>query len=145
MSRGVTTVTDLASELGDLPAVRGHFPCPDDEYVKGWGIFALPFDSGHVLALHVHPENDFGPYRSPWHRDPAGRWSIYVDGARLDTACPRYFAAACERTDFAHIELTWTGRTMPSGHVGTMMPRRMYLSSAPRRSSRASTSAHPPI
>ena len=191
MSRGVTSVTDLASELSARPAVRGRFPWPDHEYVKGWGIFALPFDSGHVLALHVYPENDFGPYRSLWHRDPAGNWSIYVDGARLDTACPRYFGAACERTGFAHIELTWTGPrslqvvmdapslrwtltasenaalrlvnpisailplatwrpqllvrsrellaralgmgnmrlsgTMPSGHVGTMMPRRMYL------------------
>ena len=191
MSRGVTSVTDLASELSHLPAVRGRFPWPDYEYVKGWGVFVLPFDSGHVLALRVFPENDFGPYHSLWHRDPAGRWSIHVDGARLDTACPRYFAAACERTDFAHIELTWTGPrslqvvmdapslrwtltasenaalrllnpisaalplatwrprplvrarellaralgmgdmrlsgVMPSGHVGTLMPRRMHF------------------
>jgi hypothetical protein len=102
-------VTDLATELSRLPALRGRFPWPDHEYVKGWGVFALPYDSGHVLALRVFPENDFGPYRTLWHRDPAGSWSIYVDGARLDTACPRYYGAACERTDFAHIELTWTG------------------------------------
>jgi hypothetical protein len=109
MTREVASVTDLAAELRDLPAVRGRFPWPDHEYVKGWGVFVLPFDSGHVLALRVFPENDFGPYRSLWHRDPAGRWSIHVDGARLDTACPRYYGAACARTDFTHIELTWTG------------------------------------
>ncbi len=191
MTREVTSVTDLASELSDLPAVRGQFPWPGWEYVKGWGVFVLPFDSGHVLALRVFPENDFGPYRTLWHRDPAGRWSIYVDGARLDTACPRYYGAACDQTAFAHIELTWTGPralqvvmdapalrwsliaretpalqilnpvsaalplatwrphllvrarellasalgmgdirmsgTMPSGHVGTLMPKRMFL------------------
>ena len=109
MIREATSVTDLATELSDLPAVRGQFAWPDYEYVKGWGVFVLPFDSGHVLALRVFPENDFGPYRSIWHRDPAGSWSIHVDGPRLDTACPRYYGAACDRTDFAHIELTWTG------------------------------------
>jgi hypothetical protein len=101
-------VTDLAAKLADLPAVRGRFPWPDYEYVKGWGVFVLPFDSGHVLALRVFPENDFGAYRTLWHRDPAGAWSIYVDGARLDTACPRYYGAACTYTGFAHIDLAWT-------------------------------------
>ncbi|MFF4395962.1 hypothetical protein [Streptomyces sp. NPDC001480] len=32
-----------------------------------------------------------------------------MDGARLDTACPRYYGAACVRTGYAHMELTWTG------------------------------------
>lgn len=100
---------DLSAKLSDLPAVRGRAPWPDHEYVKGWGVFGLPFDSGHVLALRVFPENDFGPYRTLWHRDSSERWSIHVDGARLDTACPRYYGAACDHTGFAHIELTWTG------------------------------------
>lgn len=144
-----------------------------------------------MLALRVFPENDFGPYRTVWHRDPAGSWSIHVDGARLDTACPRYYGAACERTAFASIDLAWSGPAslrvvvdspslewtltafedaslrflnavgarlplwtwrprallgarerlarrlgagnlqfsgvMPSGHVGTLMPQRMYF------------------
>ena len=101
-------MTDLAARLGDPPAVRGRFPWPDYEYVKGWGVFVLPFDSGHVLALRVFPENDFGPYRTLWHRDPAGSWSIHVDGPRLDTACPRYYGAACDHTGFAHVDLAWT-------------------------------------
>ncbi len=100
---------DLSSRLSQLPAVRGRAPWPGHEYVKGWGVFGLPFDSGHVLALRVFPENDFGPYRTLWHRNPSGSWSIFVDGPRLDTACPRYYGPACDRTDYAQITLDWTG------------------------------------
>jgi hypothetical protein len=102
-------VPGLSARLEDLPVVRGHAPWPGHEYVKGWSVFALPFDSGHVLALRVFPQNDFGPYRAVWHRDPGGRWSIHVDGPRLDIACPRYFGAACHVTGHAQIRLTWIG------------------------------------
>ena len=102
-------VNRLSVQLSNLPAVRGSAPWPDHEYVKGWGVFGLPFDAGHVLALRVFPENDFGPYRTVWHRDPGGRWSIYVDGPRLDTACPRYYGPACDFTGYAQIGLTWDG------------------------------------
>ncbi|MEV2221295.1 hypothetical protein AB0E01_15600 [Nocardia vinacea] len=100
---------DLASQLTDLPEHRGHAPWPGHEYVKGWGVFGLPFDSGHILALRVFPENDFGPYKTVWHRDPDGRWSIFVDGDRLETACPRYYGPACAYTGFATIRVAWTG------------------------------------
>lgn len=100
---------DLASQLSDLSEVRGHAPWPNHEYVKGWGVFGLPFESGHVLALRVFPENDFGSYKSLWHSPPTGGWSIHVDGARLDTACPRYYGPACNHTGFAKIALAWTG------------------------------------
>ncbi len=102
-------VSGLSAELDDLPVVQGHAPWPGHEYARGWGVFALPFDSGHVLALRVFPQNDFGPYRAVWHRDPSHRWSIHVDGHRLDTACPRYFGPACHATGYAQIGLTWTG------------------------------------
>ena len=98
-----------------LPEVRGHAPWPNHEYVKGWGVFGLPFDSGHVLALRVFPENDFGSYKSLWHSPPTGGWSIHVDGGRLDTACPRYYEAACRYTGFAKIALTPTSPYHPSG------------------------------
>jgi hypothetical protein len=100
---------DLSSRLSNLPTARGRAQWAGCEYVKGWGVFGLPFDSGHVLALRVFPENDFGPYRTIWHRDPAGSWSIHVDGARLDTACPRYYGAACDYTGYTHISLDWEG------------------------------------
>lgn len=59
----MTHQLDLATELANLPARRGQFPWPDHEYVRGWGVFGLPFDSGHYLALRVFPENDFAPQR----------------------------------------------------------------------------------
>jgi hypothetical protein len=185
-------VIDLAAMLRDLPALRGRAPWPGHEYVKGWGVFGLPFDSGHVLALRVFPDNSFAPYSTVWHRDPNGRWAIYADAPRLDIACPRYYGAACDHTAHARIRIEWTGPasirvtmdapplewtltatdtpllrafnavsaqlpswtwrpapllrarellarhvlgmgdlrlfgTMPSGHVGTLMPQRMYL------------------
>ncbi|GAB3267752.1 hypothetical protein GCM10027449_00510 [Sinomonas notoginsengisoli] len=100
---------DLASILRDLPEGSGPPPWPGLEYVRGWGTFGLPFDSGHVLALRVFLQGTFGAYRTPWHRDPAGSWSIHVDGPRLETACPRYYGAACEFTGFSRISLEWEG------------------------------------
>jgi len=99
----------LSARLRDLRPARGQSLWPGHEYARGWGVFALPFTSGHVLVLRVFPESSFGPYRAVWHRDPAGRWSIYVDGPRLDTACPRYFGQAAHATGPARIGLTWTG------------------------------------
>ena len=182
---------DLRLDLRAHPVARGQAPWPGHEYVKGWGVFAQPFATGHVLALRVVVENDFGSYRTLWHRDPEGAWSIYVDGPRLDTACPRYYGAACNYTGFGRLDLEWLGPVtlrvrldsidldwvltavqtpllrilnvvndavplstwryptmvhtrermaralgmgglrlrdrMPSGHVGTLMPQRMYL------------------
>ena len=179
------------STLSALPEFRGSAPWPDHEYVTGWGVFGLPFDSGHVLALRVFPQNSFAPYRTVWHRDPHGAWAIYVDGPRVDSACPRYYGPACDHVGRTTITITWLGprtlhvtmpepaldwtltaastRTltalnalagglpawtwrprpllrvreriaralglgrlelagpMPSGHVGTLMPRRMYV------------------
>jgi hypothetical protein len=103
------TQVSLSRRLSGLPSIRGTAPWPGHEYVRGWGVFGLPFDTGHVLALRVFPENDFGPYRTVWHRNPAGRWSIYVDGPRLDTACPRYYGPACQYTGHAQISLAWDG------------------------------------
>jgi hypothetical protein len=72
-------------------------------------VFGLPFDSGHVLALRVFPQNDLAPYRTVWHRDPRRRWAIYVDGPRLDIACPRYYGATCDHIAHARIRIEWTG------------------------------------
>lgn len=100
---------DLATTLDGLPEQQGEPPWPGYEYVKGWGVFGLPFDSRHVLALRVFPEKDFSPYRTVWHRDPEGRWSIYVDGQSAANACPRYFGQACAHVGYAKIQLEWAG------------------------------------
>lgn len=100
---------DLRALLTDLPSKKGRAAGRDHEYVNGWGVFALPFESGDVLALRVFPQSSFGPYVALWHRDPDGRWAIYVDGDRLDASCPRYFGPACDYTGFADIDVTWSG------------------------------------
>ena len=102
MRSPATLTTAIGPGMGDAP-------WPDHEYVRGWGVFGLPFDSGHVLALRVFPQSSFGPYRTVWHRDPAGRWSIYADTPRVEHACPRYYAPACEHVGAARIDLEWTG------------------------------------
>jgi hypothetical protein len=86
-------------------------PLSGFEHVKGYGVFAAPFESGHVLALRVFPENDFAPYKTIWHRTPDGIWSIFVDAPRHDIACPRYFGAAASLVQSACIGVTWTGPT----------------------------------
>lgn len=100
---------DLACQLRDLPQRHGQPPWPGYEYVKGWGVFGVPFASGHILALRVFPENNFSPYRALWHRDPQGSWAIYVDGQQLETACPRYYGPECAYVGYARIQLEWTG------------------------------------
>lgn len=99
----------LAERARAIEEVKRPFLRPGFEHVRGFGVMAAPFTSGHVLVLRAFPENDFAPYRSVWHRTPEGDWSIYVDGPRLETGCPRYFGAAAQHSQRAKIELTWTG------------------------------------
>jgi len=101
-------VLDLASTLSRLPEVRRRAPWAGYEHVKGWGVFGLPFDSGHVLALRVMPESSMDPYRSLYHRDPLGNWALYVDGPKV-CACSKYYGSACGLTGHTQIELVWTG------------------------------------
>lgn len=109
MSETTTDHAGLAGELEARPDRVIDSPWAGWEWVRGWGVFGLPFDSGHVLALRVFPENDFAPYRTIWHRDPDERWAIHVDGPRADWACPRYYGAACEEIGHSDIDVTWTG------------------------------------
>jgi hypothetical protein len=100
---------NLAKEVEAIEPAARPSRLPGFEYVRGYGVYVLPFDSGHVLALRVFPQNDFAPYRTIWHRTPGGAWSIHADSPRLDIACPRYYSAAAEQNGFAHISLEWTG------------------------------------
>jgi hypothetical protein len=99
---------ELSKELQAIEPLTQESPLPGFEYVRGFGVFGLPFDSGHVLALRVFPENNFAPYMTVWHRTPGGAWSIFVDGSCLDTACPRYYGAAARHVQFSKITLQWT-------------------------------------
>lgn len=100
---------DIESLVRRIRPQTRRSPLPGREHQHWWGIIAYPFNSGHVLALRVSPENDFTPFTSVWHRSPDGEWSIYVDGPRLDTACPRYWGAATEHVQLTDISVEWTG------------------------------------
>lgn len=63
---------DLATSLSRIPETRREAPWEGYEYVKGWAVFGMPFDSGQVLALRVLPESNFVPYRALLASRPAG-------------------------------------------------------------------------
>jgi hypothetical protein len=92
---------ELVTEAADLPP-------GDDERFAGYGVMSLPFSSGHFLALRVFLASSVGPgYRAVWHRDPAGRWTIYATEAP-ERSCARYFGAALSATVRTPIDVAWT-------------------------------------
>jgi hypothetical protein len=89
----MSTFRDLAESIRIEPTL----PSGDDDRVAGFGVIGLPFASGHYLALRCFGASSFGPpYKSLWHRDPEGAWTVYstIDAAR---GCPRYIGAALAR------------------------------------------------
>ena len=79
------------------------------EQLTGWSIMGLAFSSGEILGLRVFPYSDFAPYRSIWHRDADGAWSVYVDGPSLEVGCPRWWGPALESAALASITVDWMG------------------------------------
>ena len=69
----------------------------------------LPFDSGHYLGLRDMVATSVGPaYRTVWHRDPQGRWTIFTN-AEPEVSCPRYFSPAAEAVRVPRIDVSWRG------------------------------------
>lgn len=102
-------MTNLAAAVAAIPPRSRPSPVPGYEHIRGWGICALPFDSGHVVAVRAFPESDFAPFRTVWHRTPDGRWAIYYDGPSADATCPRYYGPAAETVASADISIRWPG------------------------------------
>lgn len=91
-----------AADLEDLPLPRG-----DQERFSGWGVMALTFTSGHVLALRRWSASSIGPaYTSVWHRTPDRRWRMWQD-AEPEQSCPRYFSSAVESHHRCPVEAAW--------------------------------------
>ena len=99
---------DLAASLSGIPATRRDGPWAGYEHVKGWAVFGLPFDSGHVLGLRVITQSNVAPYRSLYHRDPEGNWGLYIDGPEA-CACSRYYGAVCKLIGHTRLQVHWTG------------------------------------
>jgi hypothetical protein len=85
-----------------------HLPHGTGERFAGWGVFGLPFATGHILALRRYPASSIGPgFTAIWHRDPGERWTFYADVEPV-IACPRYFGSAIAETVVTPIAVTWT-------------------------------------
>ena len=92
-----------------LRSEGGVPPRGDGERFAGYGVIALPFAGGDILAFRRFPASSVGPgHTTIWHRYPNGAWTFYVT---IDPAlcCPRYFGAAIERVVVTDIEVTWIG------------------------------------
>jgi hypothetical protein len=83
-------------------------PDGSDERVTGYGVIGLPFASGHYLALRDFVASSFGPaYRSLWHRDPTGAWTVYST-TEPELSCPRYLGAALAQSPVTKlIDIAW--------------------------------------
>ncbi|MEX0787060.1 MAG: hypothetical protein WD939_10525 [Dehalococcoidia bacterium] len=101
----MTEPRDLVDEI------ERHVTLPEghEERFSGYGIMGLPFASGHLLALRRFPASSLGAgYASVWHRDPQGRWTMFVD-VPASRSCPRYFGSAVARATELPIAIDWTG------------------------------------
>jgi hypothetical protein len=103
---------------------------PGDVF-SGWGVVGLPFQSGHVLALHRYFSSSLGPaYTSIWHRDPLDRWTFYSTVAP-DCSCARYFGARIYRNVVMPIDLEWTTPWTLQARVGLELTWQVMLHSSP--------------
>lgn len=103
-----------------------------DERVAGYGVFGLPFASGHYLALRDFVDSSFGPaYRSVWHRDPAGSWSLYST-TPPEQSCSRFIGAALSHPPVtAPIDVTWLGDAHVRVYIDDVLDWTMQLESTP--------------
>ena len=88
----------------------------------------LAFSSGHYLALRDMAATSIGPaYRSVWHRDPAGAWTMFTT-TDPELSCPRYFGAACAQIErVAGIDATWTDGDMLHVRMGDRLSWQVQL------------------
>ena len=106
-------------------------PEGDDERFSGYGVMGIPFESGHYLALRDMVASSVGPaYRSIWHRDPDGNWTMYVTGAP-EWTCPRYFGSATSVVRVPVIDLSWRDDSTLEVRLGDELNWRIPLASTP--------------
>jgi hypothetical protein len=114
--RTLRTGNEVQSSAGREPrsiieGIERHplLPPGTEDRFAGYAVIGLPFRSGHVLLLRRFPASSVGPgYTSVWHRDPAGRWTIYSTVAP-EQGCSRYFGREIESNVVAPIHVEWLG------------------------------------
>ncbi len=106
-----------------------HLARGSDERFTGYGAMGVPFAGGHYLALRNMLASSVGPpYRAVWHRDAAGRWTIFttVDPA---VSCPRYFGAGAAVSQVRSIEVDWRDDWTLEVTMGDRLSWRLELES----------------
>jgi hypothetical protein len=107
-------------------------PDGTDERVTGYGVIGLPFASGHYLALRDFVASSFGPaYRSLWHRDPIGGWTVYST-TEPELSCPRYLGAALAQPPVTTlIDIAWVDDRQVRVSIADTLEWTMQLTSTP--------------
>ena len=105
-------------------------PTGTDDRVAGYGVIGLPFASGHYLALRDFGASSFGPaYRSVWHRDPAGDWTVYST-APPEQSCPRFISAALAHPPVTTpIDVTWLEEAHVRIYIDDVLDWTLHLGS----------------
>ena len=103
----------------------------DDERFTGYGVMGVPFASGHYLALRDMVASSVGPpYRSIWHRNPEGRWTIHTTGPAKLT-CPRYFGSMTATAHVSGIDVSWRDDRTFEVTLGDELSWRIDLGATP--------------
>ncbi|MYR05292.1 hypothetical protein GTV32_02690 [Gordonia sp. SID5947] len=116
-----------------VTALRAHpdLPGGSDERFAGYGVMGIPFASGHYLALREMLASSLGaPYRTIWHRDPQGRWTIHTTTDPA-ASCPRYFGAGADVRRVPAIDISWTDGSQVEVALGDELRWRLELASSP--------------
>ena len=79
----------------------------DLEWMLGYGVWSVQFESGDLFALRCFPSAGLGGFVTLWHQAPDLTWRMYVASETPDAACPRYFGAAVISAEPADIDLEW--------------------------------------
>lgn len=129
-----STPRQAVSTIGvNLRLARGS-----DERFTGYGAMGVPFSGGHYLAFRDMLASSLGKtYRAIWHRDPAGRWTIFTT-TDPDASCPRYFGSVTAVKQVPSIEVTWTDDWAVDVTMGARLSWRLRLGATP--ATRAMTS-----
>jgi len=124
------TTTTPRQAVGALLA-RPRLPQGDDERFTGYGVMGIPFASGHYLALRDMVASSVGPaYRSIWHRDPQGLWTMHTTGAP-ELTCPRYFGSAAAAARVPGIDVSWRDGHVLDVALGDELSWRIELAATP--------------
>ena len=102
-----------------------------DERFTGYGAMGVPYSTGHYLVLRDMLASSVGPaYRAIWHRDPAGRWTIFTT-VEPQVSCPRYFGSVSDVERVPAIEVTWRDDWTLDVRMGTRLSWRLQLAATP--------------